>query len=663
MLSLKIGIKAKILIVMLLLTVVTFGLATLLTLDNISDLGHFTLDSCNRLGEDSLKKSKAVLLEHKKEGLLSLVIGQAMITNVQLDRLEDELSMLASLSGRYLLGEKSMVAGSDEKRFLSFEKPDSDFSKSRILVYNDDSGKEYEFNLTRVGRIHPLMKFTYSNEPILDIVFLCTSNGYYVTYPWTEPQDGYTPFQREWYKKAFEAKGKNVWIGPYISANGNRIIMTCAKAVKNFKGEIIAVCGLDITVEEITKSLMGLASQWAGSAFIVDKSGNVLARRNMGSPGMKWYDSLKKENLLQSKNEDLRKIVENMIKGKQGISKLRTDDNPEMYVVYAPVPISGWSIGIIAEASVLTESVRRSEIEMKKNIQKHNLRIRRYFRNNLKIYSIAGVIVLAIVIFWGLMFSRKITAPVLMLKRKAMMIAKGNFKTDIHLNTGDELEHLDKTFDRMTNDIARYMTHVKNTVREHEKIEQEFSVAGKIQSYMLPPDFDEVPEARIESFLKPAHEVSGDFFNYFMVDDDHLFFCIGKVVGKGVPSAMLMAQAMTLLSHLGTMRIEPQELLLRVNNTLAINNKTDMFVIAFCAFLNVKNGEMVFSNAEHIPSIYIHENKVVVSKIEQSLGLGTRQVEQGVFKQNKLNLSPGDVLLFTTNGIESAENLKGKRCY
>ena len=111
MFSKRIGIKAKILIVMLFLTVVTFGLAAFLTLGNITALGDFTLKSCDDLGEKVLDDSKAALLKHSREELLSLVIGQAMIVNVQLDHLEDEMAMLSNLSSRYLLGEKSLVAG------------------------------------------------------------------------------------------------------------------------------------------------------------------------------------------------------------------------------------------------------------------------------------------------------------------------------------------------------------------------------------------------------------------------------------------------------------------------------------------------------------------------------------------------------------------------
>ncbi|MCK4982896.1 MAG: serine/threonine-protein phosphatase, partial [Victivallaceae bacterium] len=155
-------------------------------------------------------------------------------------------------------------------------------------------------------------------------------------------------------------------------------------------------------------------------------------------------------------------------------------------------------------------------------------------------------------------------------------------------------------------------------------------------------------------------EVSGDFYNYFMVDEKHLLFCIGKVAGKGVPAAMLMAQAMTLLSHLGAMKVEPDKLLFTVNNILAINNKTDMSVVAFCGFLNIESGELVFSNAEYVPMVYIHDGEVSTPQIEKSLELGVNSVEEGVFKQKSLHLSRGDILFFTTNGIDKAENEKGE---
>lgn len=656
----KIGIKAKILIVMLLLTVVTFGSAALLTLSNISILGNFTLDSCDKLGEKALQTSKETLLKHSRKELLSLAIGQAMITNVQLDRIEDEVTMLANLSEHYLVEQNGKGNARDEQRFLTKKKPVSPFSKSRIIVYSKDSGEKYARNLNQVGQIHPLLKFIHSNRHNLDLIYLYTANGYYITYPWTKPKKNYSPSQREWYKKATEASGKVVWVGPYISANGNKIILSCAKAIKNFEGKIIAACGLDITVKEITDNFIGMKLIHTKNAFLLDREGNVLARRNMKTKGMQWYEDFRKDNLLKSKNKLFRKLAAKMVAGEEGVEKISISGEPELYVAYAPVSITGWSIGVSVQSDVLTASTRKVETAMERNIQRHKLRIRNYFNKNLKIYSIAGVTVLILVMFWGVIFFKKITAPVLKLKDKALKIMQGDFKSNIHLHSGNELERLDKTFDRMTKEISRYIKHVSATFRDREQIEQEFAVAGNIQSFMLPQAFKELPEVKIESYLNPAHEVSGDFYNYSMLDDKHLFFCIGKVAGKGIPAAMLMAQVMTLLSHLGGMKIAPEKLLLIVNNALAINNKTDMSVTAFCAYLNIKTGKLIFSNAEEVPAVYIHQGEVLGPEMEKSLALGVNPVGEDVFKQKSLQLSRGDILFFTTNGIDNAENERGK---
>ena len=656
----KMGIKVKILIVMLLLTVITFGIAALLTLGNISELGDFTLKSCDELGEKALNDSKEALLKHSKEELLSLVVGQAKIASIQFDHIEDQMAMMANISGRYLLGQKGSVVGNQGERFLSTEKPDKPFTKSRIVVYSKDTGAKYSENLKRVGRLHSAVKFIYGNKHNLDMVYICTSNGYYISYPWTELQKDYSPYKRDWYKKAVKASGKTVWIGPYISAHGDKIILTCAKAVKNFKNEVIAVCASDITVKEITKDFIGTKLTHSADAFLLDSKGNVLARRDMKANGIHWYQNLKKENLFKSKDKCLRKVAAKMISGKKGVEIIRHPGEAELYAAYAPISITGWSVGVSVKSDILTASVHKLESAMENNIQRQRIRIKNYSNKNLKIYLFSGGIVLVLVIFWSVILSHKITAPVLMLKEKALQIMEGNFKSDIHLNTGDELERLDKTFDRMSKEISRYMRHVSNTMKDREQIEQEFAVAGNIQSFMLPPKFKEIPELTIESYLKPAQEVSGDFYNYSILDDEKIFFCIGKVTGKGVPAAMLMAQAMTLLSHLGSMKIAPEKLLLIVNNTLVINNKTDMSVTTFCAYLDIKSGELVFSNAENVPALYIHEDEASIPKMEKSLALGVRSVEKGVFKRKKFTLSRGDTLLFTTNGIDNAENERGE---
>ena len=662
----KRSIKVKILIVMLFLTVITFGLAAVLALGNINSLGHFTLKSCNKLGNDALGDSETALLKHAREELLSLAIGQAKIANIQLDRIEDELNMLTNLSERYLLTKEKLLCGDEEQRFLTIEEPKQG-NKSRIAVFSKDSGDKYKRNLVRVSQVHPLLKFIYGNQHNLDMVYLCTSNGYYISYPWTELKKNYSPFKREWYKEAVKASGKIVWVGPYVSANHNRIIMTCAKAVKNFKGEIIAVCGLDITVKEITNSFIDMKRVHEGQAFLVDKDGNVLARQKMKGSGMQWHEDLKKENLFKSKDKHLREIVAKMVAGEKGVRMIcgwKQDTclpgGPGVYVAYAPVAITDWSIGVSVEADVLTAPAKKVGAVMKKNIQHQEQQISNYFSKKLKIYLATGVIILFLVLMWGIMFSHRVTAPIFMLKKKALKIAQGDFKSGIHLHTGDELERLDKTFDKMTKDISLYIQHVKNTVREREKTEQEFMVAANIQSLMLPKKFKKLPELKIDSYLRAAHEVSGDFYNYFMVDEKHLFFCIGKVSGKGTPAAMFMAQVMTLFSHMGATKIKPEKLLRIVNNTLVINNNTNMSVTAFCAYLNIESGKLEFSNAEHVPVVYIHEGEIHNPQTEKSLALGVNHVEEKAFKRMSLQLKRGDTLLFTVNGIDKVENRQGE---
>jgi phosphoserine phosphatase RsbU/P len=656
----RIGIKAKILIVMLFLTVITFGFAAVLTLGNISSLGNFTLQSCDDLGEKALNDSKEALLKHSREELLSLVVGQAMIANVQLDRIEDEMAMLANLSGRYLLGQNGSKKINNGQRFLTKEKPDPLYSKSRIVVYSKDNGVKYAKNLSRIGQLHPLFKFIYANQRNIDLVYLGTSDGYYISHPWTKLKKDYSPFEREWYKKAVEASGKTVWVGPYISANKNKIILTCAKAIKNFEGKIIAVCGLDVTVKEITNNFIGMKLIHSEQAFLLDKEGNILARRNMQTKGMQWYQNFKKENLFKSKTKSLQRLAAKMISGEEGVKKMIIPGEPELYVAYAPVSITGWSIGVVVQSDVLTASVHKLEASMERNIQRHRYQIKNYFNKNLKIYIVTGAVVLVMVMIWGFVFSHKITAPILILKEKALKIMKGDFTSTVQLQTGDELERLDKTFNRMSKEIANYIKHVSNTVRDRKQIEQEFEVAGNIQSFMLPHEFKDIPELSIKSYLKPAHEISGDFYNYSMLDDKNLFFCIGKVTGKGVPAAMLMAQVMTLLCHLGSMKIAPEKLLFIVNNALVINNKTDMSVTAFCAYLNIESGKLIFSNAETVPAVYIHNGEFFGPETEKSLALGIHPVKKGEFKQKTLQLSHGDTLLFTTNGIDNAENERGE---
>ncbi len=136
------------------------------------------------------------------------------------------------------------------------------------------------------------------------------------------------------------------------------------------------------------------------------------------------------------------------------------------------------------------------------------------------------------------------------------------------------------------------------------------SVAYNIQMSFLPrlfPAFPERDEFDLYAAIKPAKEIGGDLYDFFLIDDDHLFFCIGDVSGKGVPAALFMSVTKTLIGAQKGL-LDPAQILQKVNSDLCERNEAMLFVTMFCGILNIPTGELLFSNAGHNPPLLLRRD-------------------------------------------------------
>ncbi len=172
----------------------------------------------------------------------------------------------------------------------------------------------------------------------------------------------------------------------------------------------------------------------------------------------------------------------------------------------------------------------------------------------------------------------------------------------IEIKTGDEIESLTDSFNFMLSELANYIANLSRVTAEKERIGAELDVARHIQASMLPsifPAFPEREEFDIFASMTPAKEVGGDFYDFFLIDDDHLALVMADVSGKGVPAAMFMMISKTLLKSTAQRGLSPKEILETVNNLLCENNKAEMFVTVWIGILEISTGKMMCANAGH----------------------------------------------------------------
>ncbi len=201
--------------------------------------------------------------------------------------------------------------------------------------------------------------------------------------------------------------------------------------------------------------------------------------------------------------------------------------------------------------------------------------------------------------------------------------------------------------------IQRVIVNLTETVTEKERIESELKIAHSIQTSILPKIFPEKKEFNIFAMMEPAKEVGGDFYDFFFIGENKFCFVIGDASGKGIPAALFMVISKTLIKTEALRNLPPDEILFRVNNILYPNNDECMFVTTFLAILDLKTGELQFSNAGHNPPLLFLDNKKF-EFIDMDHGFVLGGMPDFKYTCQKLSLRSGGVIFLYTDGVTEA---------
>ena len=192
------------------------------------------------------------------------------------------------------------------------------------------------------------------------------------------------------------------------------------------------------------------------------------------------------------------------------------------------------------------------------------------------------------------------------------------------------------------------------------KTEAELNVASHIQKNMLPcifPPYPEREEFDIYATMMPAKEVGGDFYDFFLIDPDHLAIVIADVSGKGVPAALFMVIAKTLIKNNTAGMTEPKGIFEKTNDQLCENNEEGMFVTAFMGILEISTGVFSFVNAGHNPPLLKRKGQQY-DWLSVKPGFILAGMEGMKYQQESITLSEGDELYLYTDGVTEAMNLE-----
>ena len=285
-------------------------------------------------------------------------------------------------------------------------------------------------------------------------------------------------------------------------------------------------------------------------------------------------------------------------------------------------------------------------------------------------YIIAIVVVLILFAFFlNRHFGRTLAGPINVISTAAQNYIKskkaGNTSVGIFssldINTGDEIENLSHVMEDMESDLAAYMEDLTEMTAKEERVKAELSMASIIQASSLPDTKSAIADSERFSLyadMKPAKTVGGDFYDFFMADDEHLAFVIADVSDKGVPAALFMMSAKNLINYRAREGGTPAQILSSVNSQLCRNNGSRMFVTVWLGILDINTGKILFANAGHEPAAISRKGEgfeLVAGVKKPAVGIisGIDYIDQ------ELMLMPEDKVFLYTDGITEAADITG----
>ena len=284
-------------------------------------------------------------------------------------------------------------------------------------------------------------------------------------------------------------------------------------------------------------------------------------------------------------------------------------------------------------------------------------------KNILFFTAIISALTIAFNAFWQ---SRALLRPLEKITGEAVRFANesviGDHKLTETIKSKDEIGLLAASIDQMEDQVVTYVRDLTAATSERERITTELKLAEGIQYSMLTTEFPAFPDRRefdIYASMDPAKEVGGDFYGFFLIDEDHLCMEIADVSGKGIPAALFMMASKIILENTAKGGMSPAEILKETNNIISENNFEKMFVTVWLGILEISTGKLTASNAGHeYPAVKKPDGTFELLKDKHGIVLGV--MEDMVYTDYELELEPGSCIFTYTDGVVEAMDAENR---
>lgn len=456
-------------------------------------------------------------------------------------------------------------------------------------------------------------------------------------------QPGASPYwEEDWFERAVEL-GKPGWVEPYFDSRGGRTLMTTFSAPIyagsiDEPGELIAVATADVALANLHEYLEGLRIDSSGFGFLLTRSGTLV-----GSPVGPIIMAPLTETLESLDPEaDWQRWLAALNEGRALDTAVRCPRSSDgCRVRIRPVPGQAWSVGVVYSEEELLRPLRNYET---------------------RVLTVGAVMLLLLAIVVSLI-TRRLMRPLLGLAAASESIARGELDVKLPSNPGDdEVGQLVRAFDGMRQDLGTYIGQVEQDAAQRSRMAVELNAARDIQMAMLPQGGaaqELANQFELWARVRPARAVGGDLYSYQRYSD-RLLFSIGDVSDKGIPAALFMSRAISLIQQweIQPATVPPEVAMGQLNSVLSRDNENCMFLTLVLGVLDLQTLQLQFASGGHATPLLLRGGEIRSTGRMNGPALG---LQGGIeYSQNSIQLRPGDRLVLFTDGFDEAINSGGE---
>ncbi len=429
---------------------------------------------------------------------------------------------------------------------------------------------------------------------------------------------------------------KIYWSEPYQDKETKKIVVTCLIPFSFLEqSDFNGLIALTVDLSDIQNSINEFSFYETGKLLLLSRSGLYVTHPNPEiALKMTIFELAKKINL-----PELAVVGKKLAEGKSGQVQIPTSSvvgGPAIFF-YMPIKKMNWGVCLVYAREELLRPIRQFQI----------------------VVGISMLLCMLLLLFVINLISRNSTNQLIKLGNVAEKYGKGDFSdkfSDMPLST--DIGRFAKALANMKKNLLEYITKEREEATEKQKSESELEIARDIQNSALAKQYPKNPAFDIATLMLPARQVAGDFYDFFFIDDNKFAIVIADVSGKGIPAALYMMKAITLIKNISQSKRSLDFVFDHVNKQLCEGNESCMFVTAFMAVVDLLSGTTKYVNAGHNPPLVTNGGEPMFMNTKKNIVLGINK--NAAFEEEEIKLAPNSHLLLYTDGVTEAENEAAK---